>query len=203
MKRSTRLLVAAAAASIAPMAQAAISFGPSSIGDGGLGFLVSPTPSPTASIDIVWATAESGDARDAYGYQEFTTTRAFSIRLMNFLAFPTPSGDYRSAYSIRKMPGNSYVPGTGDFLNCGDGVGSCDLVSNNGNPSYAQPGDILAANLSAGTYRFWFYEGNASPGEGLMSVQISEVPLPGAALLFGTALIGAGAVRARRRQLAA
>ena len=203
MKIYARLLAAAAAATIAPMAQAAISFGPTVVGDASLAFTTSPTPSTSASFSIEWNTAGGGASSDAYGYIEFTTTNMFSLTLRAFLPDQTPTGDYRSAYSIRSMPGDVYVPGAGDFLVCGDGVGSCDLVSNNGNPSYAQPGDVLASSLAAGTYRFWFYEGNASPSAGLLAVNISEVPLPGAALLFGSALLGAGAIRARRKQAAA
>jgi hypothetical protein len=54
--------------------------------------------------------------------------------------------------------------------------------------------------LAAGIYEFAFWEGNNDPTATTFTLEVTEVPVPAAGVLFGSALLGAAALRRRKLQ---
>ena len=156
---------------------------------------------PSFTLDYTWSVS---GGEDATLFTTFSTEAAFNITLLDYTG---GTGNQRSGFILLEGTPDSGTPlavsetvCTGAGFGLGSGTsnnGSCDFISGT-NATAILPGELLASNLVAGTYTIAFFEGNASPQSGTVRFGITAVPLPAAAWLFGSALLGVGMIRRRR-----
>lgn len=170
---------------------------------GGTGFTTSSTAD---TVTFNWGADAPGSI-----FVSFTTLNEFSLSLDSFsgdngggsrmqlrngggmaiVPSPAPSG-----FSVvTPKPLNDLAADIGGAINAGGaGLG---LVFSPG-----ASGELFAS-LGAGTYYLGFQEPDGAPANGSVTFSVSQVPVPAAGLLFGSALMGAAALRRRKSAQAA
>ena len=93
------------------------------------------------------------------------------------------------------VAGLTYTWDTGDVMNLTQGLGDAAPGWDNGEPNWAWTWFTAGAHTLT-------VSGTLLSGGGGYNLEVSAVPLPPAALLFGTALFGIGALRRRKNKKA-
>tara|TARA_R110002110_G_scaffold415748_1_gene654837 strand:+ start:74036 stop:74584 length:549 start_codon:yes stop_codon:yes gene_type:complete len=167
------------------------------------GGVSSMSASGSGTDSLTWSA--SWQAAPFGAYMNFTSTDAFDLALLDYM--PSAQNSDVSGYilSLLDAPaGNELTRFTTNFNFCSaagiQGGGLCNLVTGAANSggnanSAAQPGDLLFANLAAGSYRLGFYE-SATPAAGSVQFGITTaVPAPASLLLLGAGLLALGLSR--------
>jgi len=173
-----------------------------------LGWLLTPGngrafEATVGAPDRIDATFNTGSKSNVSGVITFEVMRTFDLVLLSY----SGSANQASAYGLTGTVNAGIVPGgAGASFGCPNsfGLGSsndCRLLgANPNNRNAAVPGETLFSNLAAGKYEFYFFEGSNAPDSGSFQLQVRSMPVPGAGLLFGTALIGGALIRRRTQQ---
>jgi len=178
-------------------AQAAVVYDESVSGD-----LSSDNLNPTAIILAAGDNIISGSVVAAPGDRDFWTVTIASGQSLDAIIFDEfNSAEDRSFFAVeignQITALNSAASLLGSAL-VGAGVGASqgdDILDNLGAAPFGGAG--FTGSLGPGTYTFWFQETAASVDYSL-NFQVSEVPVPAAVWLFGSALVGLAGVKRRK-----
>lgn len=138
---------------------------------------------------------------DASGSFRFEVDSAFRLVLTEYTGTGSSGYGLRSATALSGgSVGAGILPDAGSSLNCSQAAGSGATCDRFGSNDGSTPVSTLFSFLSAGVYEFAFWEGNNAPTSSNFTLNIAEVPVPAAGVLFGSALLGAAALRRRKLQ---
>lgn len=147
---------------------------------------------------VTGSTITSPFDRDIFSFTLAANQQLDSIVLNSYTG---PAGGNGSFFAVQSGSGiNTGNAGAhlGNEL-IGQAVGiqqGDDVLDDMGTPRFGSSPGFTGA-LGPGTYTFWIQE-TAGPLAYSLDFQVSEVPLPAAAWLFGSALLGLGALKRRR-----
>ncbi|MEO0412060.1 MAG: hypothetical protein AAF221_09500 [Pseudomonadota bacterium] len=149
-------------------------------------------------------------------------TPQFSLTLADYTSAGNEDGS--SGFGLFRLPNGANISGTDVTtpdrtivtanaanlsVNCanvasGGGAQNCQRIGDNfdSDPNSVfndtlESGTVLFSSLEAGLYEIAFWEGDNDPNAGTFELTVSAVPVPAAGILFGSALLGAGALRRR------
>ncbi|MEO0412061.1 MAG: hypothetical protein AAF221_09505 [Pseudomonadota bacterium] len=135
-------------------------------------------------------------------FWSFSTTVATKLTFSTYGDSSTSGGSLAGLYST-----NTGAPPPVDIStqNCSGRITStnlgCFVLRPEGsNANGPQPGTILFSNLAPGDYVLEIDDQNNTPQTALIQFTLSEVPIPAAGILFGSALFGAAFLRRRSIQ---
>lgn len=143
-------------------------------------------------------TTSSGDASGSFRFEVDT---AFNLVLRAYSEAGSSGYGLRSATALTGgTVGAGILPDAGSSLNCSQAAGSGATCDRFGSNAGSTPVTTLFTNLAAGIYEFAFWEGNNDPTATNFTLAVTAVPVPAAGVLFGSALLGAAALRRRKLQ---